>query len=146
MRRPLSLALAASLALGLAAPAVAQSLPSPGALAAQENAVWQAIADHRFDTFAAFLDRDYVGVYGGAIRNAAEDVADIRTISLTRFQISDFVVRGVDANNVVVTYQVDVSGSARGRDFAGRYDVASYWHRNGRQWHVQLHSQAAIGS
>jgi hypothetical protein len=142
MRRLLPFAFAAM----AAAPAAAQPAPSPGALAAQENAVWQAIADHRFDTFAAFLDRDYVGVYGGAIRNAAQDVADIRTISLARFQISDFVARGVDANNVVVTYRVDVSGTAQGRDFAGRYNVASYWHRTGRQWRVQLHSQAQIGN
>ena len=129
-----------------AAPAAAQPAPSPGALAAQENAVWQAIADHKYDAFAAFLDRDYVGVYGEAVRNVAQEVADIRAINLARFQISDFVARGIDANNVVVTYQVDISGTAQGRDFAGRYNVASYWHRAGRQWRVQLHSQVQIGS
>ena len=129
-----------------AEPAAAQPAPSPGALAAQENAVWQAIADHKFDAFAAFLDRDYVGVYGEAVRNVAQEVADIRAISLARFQISDFVARGIDANNVVVTYQVDMSGSVQGQNFAGRFNVASYWHRNGRQWRVQLHSQVQIGS
>ena len=143
MRRLLPFAFAALL---VSAPAAAQPIPSPGALAAQENAVWQAIADHRFDTFAGFLGRDYVGVYAGAVRNAAQEVEDVRAISLARFQISDFVARGVDANNVVVTYQVDMSGTAQGQDFAGRFNVASYWHRSGRQWRVHLHSQTQIGS
>ena len=146
MRRLLPFVFAAPLALALAAPAAAQPAPSPGALATQENAVWQAIADHRFDTFAAFLDRDYVGIYGNAVRTAAQEVADVRMINLARFQISEFVMRTVDANNIVVTYRVDISGNAQGQDFAGRFNVASYWHRAGRQWRVHLHSQVPIGS
>jgi len=129
----------------LAAPAAAQT-PAPSALLAQETAVWQAIVDHKPDIFAGFLDRDYVGVYGFGFRTAAQEVDDTRQINLVRFQISDFVVRGVDANDLVVTYQVDISGNAQGHDFAGRYNVASYWHRAGRQWRVQLHSQTQIGS
>jgi len=129
-----------------AAPAAAQPVPSPGALATQENAVWQAIADHKYDAFAAFLARDYVGVYGAAIRNAAQEVEDIRALNLVRFQISEFVARTIDANDVVVTYQVDISGNAQGHDFASRFNVASYWHRAGRQWRVQLHSQVQIGT
>ena len=128
-----------------ATPAAAQTGPSPGALAAQENAVWQAIADHRPDTFAAFLARDYVGVYPEGFRNVAQEIEDIRALNLTRFQISDFVARNVDANNVVVTYQVDMSGNTGGQNFAGRFNTVSYWHRTGRQWRVHLHSQAPIG-
>ena len=139
MRRILPFTLAAL----LAAPAAAQT-PAPSALLAQENAVWQAIVDHRPDAFAGFLDRDYVGVYGFGFRTAAQETDDIRTINLVRFQISDFVVRGVDANDLVVTYRVDISGNAQGHDFAGRYNVASYWHRSGRQWRVQLHSQTQV--
>lgn len=144
MRRLLPFAFAA--ASIAAAPTAAQTVPGPGTLLAQENAVWQAIVDHRPDAFAGFLDRDYVGVYTFGFRTAAQEVSDIRSINLIRFQISDFVVRGIDANNLVVTYQVDISGNAQGHDFAGRYNVASYWHRNGRQWRVELHSQAPIGS
>ena len=142
MRRLLPIAFA----IIAAAPATAQTGPSPGALAAQENAVWQSIADHRPEAFAAYLGRDYVGVYPEGTRNAAQEIEDIRALNLTRFQISEFVSRTVDANNVVVTYQVDMSGSAQGQNFAGRFNVASYWHRNGRQWRVLLHSQAQIGS
>lgn len=141
MRRLLPLALA----IIATAPATAQNGPSPGALAAQENAVWQSIADHRPEAFAAFLERDYVGVYPDGMRNAAQEMEDIRALNLTRFQISDFVSRAVDANNVVVTYQVDMSGSAQGQNFAGRFNTATYWHRSGRQWRIQLHSQAPIG-
>jgi hypothetical protein len=61
-----------------------------------------------------------------------------------RFKISDFVARTIDANDVVVTYQVDISGNEQGHDFASRFNVASYWHRAGRLWRVQLHSQAQI--
>jgi hypothetical protein len=121
-------------------------VPGPAALLAQESAVWQAVADHRPEAFAAALDRDYVGAYPSGFRTAGQEVEDIRGVTLARFQISDFVVRGVDANNLVVTYQVDISGNARGHDFAGRYNVASYWHRNGRQWLVRLHSRTPIGS
>jgi hypothetical protein len=131
--------------VAFAAPAAAQT-PAPNALLAQENAVWQAIVDHRPDAFAGFLDRDYVGVYGFGFRTAAQETDDIRGINLVRFQISDFVVRGVDASDLVVTYRVDISGNAQGHDFAGRYNVASYWHRSGRQWRVQLHSQTQVSS
>jgi hypothetical protein len=140
MRRLLPFALAACVAM----PATAQPVPSPGALAAQENAVWQAVADHRFDTFAAFLARDYIGVYPDAFRDAAQEVAAIRGITLARFQISDFVVRSVDPNNVVVTYRIDASGTDRNQAFAGRYNISSYWHRTGRQWRVALHTETQI--
>jgi hypothetical protein len=125
-----------------AAPAAAQ--PAPSALLAQENAVWQAVADHRIETFAAFLGRDYVGVYPDGFKDAAQEVAAVREIDLVRFQISDFVVRSVDANDVVVTYRIDLSGSEQGHDIAGRYNLSSYWHRTGRQWRVQLHSETQI--
>ena len=142
MRRILPPILAA--AAFLAAPAAAQNVPAPSALLAQENAVWQAIVDHRYGAFASFLARDYVGVYAAGFRDAAQDVADIRSADLARFQISNFVVRGIDANNLIVTYQVDVSGSAQGHAFASRFNAASYWHRSGREWHAQLHTQAQI--
>ena len=133
-------------AAALAAPAAAQNVPAPSALLAQENAVWQAIVDHKYDAFAGFLGRDYVGVYAAGFRDAAQDVADIRSADLARFQISNFVVRGIDSSNLLVTYQVDVSGSAQGHAFASRFNAVSYWHRSGREWRVQLHSQAQIGS
>jgi hypothetical protein len=140
MRRLLPFVLAAL----AAAPAAAQPAPSPSTLLAQENSVWQAIADQRFDAFAAFLARDYVGVYPDGFKDAAQEVAAIRGITLARFQISDFVVRSVDPNDVVVTYRVDGSGTDQGHDFAGRYNISSYWHRAGRQWHVVLHTETQI--
>lgn len=127
-----------------AAPAAAQPAPSTATLLAQENAVWQAVADHRFDRFTLYLDRDYVGVYPDGFKTVAAEVEGIRQMTLTRFQISDFVVRAVDANNLVVTYRIDVSGNAAGHDFGGRYNNSSYWHRAGRQWRVQLHSETPI--
>ena len=140
MRRLLPIAFAAF----ASAPAAAQSAPTPSALLAQENAVWQAIADHRIDTFAAFLARDYVAVYPDGFKNAAQEVAAVRGISLVRFQISAFVIRSVDPNDVVVTYRIDASGTDSGHEFAGRFNIASYWHRTGRQWRAALHSQTQI--
>jgi hypothetical protein len=127
-----------------ATPAVGQPAPSPSALLAQENAVWQAVADHRYDAFAAYLARDYVGVYPDGFKDAAQELAAIRGISLVRFQISDFVARGVDANDVVVTYRIDLSGTEQGHDIAGRFNISSYWHRAGRQWRVELHTETQI--
>jgi hypothetical protein len=144
MRRLLPLALAAASASMFAMPAAAQPAPSPNALLAQENEVWQAVADQRLDAFAAFLARDYAGVYPDGIKDIAQEVAAVRGITLARFQISDFVVRGIDANNLVVTYRIDGSGTQQGQAFAGRYNIASYWHRTGRQWRVQLHSETPI--
>ena len=137
MRRLLPFAFAAL----AAAPATAQPAPAPSAMLAQENAVWQAIADHRIDAFAAFLARDYVGVYPDGFKDAAQEVAAIRGINLLRFQISDFVVRGIDPNDDVLTYRIDVSGTEAGQAFAGRHIISSYWHRTGRQWRVALHTQ-----
>jgi hypothetical protein len=140
MRRLLPFAFAAL----AAAPAAAQPAPTPSDLLAQENAVWQAVADQRLDAFAAFLARDYVGVYPDGFKDAAQEVAAVRGITLARFQISDFVVRTVDANDVVVTYRIDGSGTNQGHDFAGRFNISSYWHRTGRQWRVALHTEAPI--
>jgi len=133
-----------TLAAFLAAPAAAQTAPSPSALLAQENAVWQAVADHKFDAFAGYLARDYVGVYPDGFKDAAQEVAAIRGVTLSAFQISDFVVRSVDANDVVVTYRIDLSGSEGGHAVAGRYNISSYWHRSGRQWRVELHSETQV--
>ena len=124
-----------------AAPAAAQTVPSPAALLAQENAVWQAVADHKSEAFAAFLGRDYVGVYPDGFKNAAQEIAEVQGVNLLRFQISDFVVRSVDADDVVVTYRIDASGTEGGQAFSGSHVVSSYWHRSGRRWLVQLHSQ-----
>ena len=144
MHRLLPFAFAAPIALTLAAPAAAQPVPSPGVLLAQENSVWQAIADHRPDTFAAFLARDYVGVYPDGFKTAAQEVEAISELSLVRFQISDFAARTVDPNDVVVTYRIDASGTQGGQEFSGRFNISSYWHRTGRQWHAVLHTQSQI--
>jgi hypothetical protein len=146
MRRLHPFAFAVPMALALAAPGAAQPAPSPGALLAQENAVWQAVADHRYDSFTAALARNYVGVYPDGFKDAAQELAAIRGISLVRFQIDDFVVRSVDANDVVVTYRIDVSGTEQGHDIAGRFNISSYWHRFGRQWRIELHSETPIAS
>jgi hypothetical protein len=144
MRRLLPFAFAVPMALTLAAPAAAQPAPAPGALLAQENAVWQAIADRKYDVFAAYLARDYVGVYPDGFKDAAQEVAAIRGVTLVRFQIDDFVVRSVDANDIIVTYRIDLSGAEQGHDIAGRFNISSYWHRNGRQWRVELHTETQI--
>ena len=128
-----------------AAPAAAQPAPSPGALLAQENAVWQAIADHQYDAFAAYLARDYVGVYadgfGTPPRRSPRSGRSISSASRSAISWSAASTRTTSSSPIGSTFPAPHEG----HEFAGRYNIASYWHRTGRQWRVQLHSQIQSG-
>jgi hypothetical protein len=117
-----------------ASPAVADAL-------AREQAVWQAVKDHRLDDFAAAMAPSYLGLYPDGPRTVAADVAQIRQVDLRSFEISAFQLLPVDPETLAVTYRIDVAGQAHDTAFSGRYWVSSVWHRIGGKWRAILHSQ-----
>jgi hypothetical protein len=129
----------------LLAPPAATAHPASPATAdalAREQAVWQAVKDHRLDDFAAAMAPSYVGLYPDGPRTLAADVAQIRQVDLKSFEISAFQLLPVDPETLAVTYRIDVAGQVHDTGFTGRYWVSSVWHRIDGKWRAILHSQA----
>src|SRR2546427_11557051 len=65
--------------------------------AARENAVWQAIQDKKFDTFAAALDKSLVAVYADGVHTRDAEIAAVRQVTQRSFHLTDLVVHRLDA-------------------------------------------------
>jgi len=128
---------AAAVALG-----AASTSGQSGADLAREMKLWEIAKSRDIERFSALLDPQFVAVYASAINDRAAEIAAIGEQELTGFAISNFTSRQVEPDVVLATYSVDATGSFRGTDISGRYNVASLWRRSGGEWKLAYHSEA----
>lgn len=111
-------------------------------VAARENAVWQAIQDKQFDTFAAALDPSFVSVYADGVHTRDAEIAAIRQVNQRSFHLTDLVIHPLDAQTILVTYKAAFTGDAAGADISGTYWASSVWRKTAGKWRVVLHTEA----
>jgi hypothetical protein len=108
---------------------------------AKETALWQAIKDRQFDSFAAGLDSTFVGVYAGGTIGLDAQIAAVQQDTLASFQISEFTVRTVDSQTILLTYRVSVT--ATNTTQAATYWASSLWRLRAGGWRTVLHTAVA---
>src|SRR5438445_3730734 len=109
--------------------------------AAREHAVWQAIQDRKFDTFAAALDRSFVGLYADGVHTREAEIAAVRQVTQRSFHLTDLVVHRLDAQTTLLTYKAAYTADAAGADISGTYWAASLWRKTAGQWRTVFHTE-----
>ena len=107
----------------------------------RETALWQAVKDHKMEVFSAGLDPTFVGIYPDGLHSRATEVAQARPANLKDFQLSQFTIRSLGPQVVLLTYKAVVSGKSGGKDFSGTYWVGSLWQMRGKQWRTLMHTE-----
>jgi hypothetical protein len=107
----------------------------------KETSVWQAFKDKKVDAFAAMFAPDYVGLYDEGVASKAKEIDSLKNAKIESFKIDNFASRMVDADDMLMTYVVQVKGAMGKQDMSGKYNAASLWHRNGNKWLGVYHTE-----
>ena len=134
MRKIMFVALAAALVSASAA-------AKPMGWAAREASVWQAFKDKRAAAFTAQLAPNFVALYEDGTKSRADEVRSLRATTLNSFRFRNFSSRAIDAEDMLLTYMVDVQGTYGKDDISGSYWASSVWHRGGGRWVAVYHSE-----
>jgi len=109
--------------------------------AARENAVWQAIQDKKFDTFAAALDKSFVAVYADGVHTRDAEIAAVRQVDQRSFRLTDLVIHPLDAQTTLLTYKAAFTADAAGADISGTYWASSLWRKTAGRWRTVFHTE-----
>ena len=107
----------------------------------KETSVWQAFKDKNAKAFSAMLSPNYVGLYDDGVYSRAKELDSLKNAKLESFKLSSFVSRMIDADDMLMTYVVDVKGMMAKTDISGKYQAASVWHRTGNSWLGVYHTE-----
>jgi len=108
---------------------------------ARETAIWQAFKNKQANAFGAMFAPNYVGIYAEGPATAATDMQSLKNSKIASFKIANFNSRMIDAEDMLMTYSVDVKGTMGKTDVSGRYWAASLWHRTGNNWLTAYHTE-----
>lgn len=142
-----------------AAPTNSAATASPATMAiseadviAKEKAVWDAIKNKDYETFANMLADTMVEVLPDAVHDKAASIAGVKEFEPTEVTFSDWKYLPINKNAVVVVYRVDVKGKYKGKEFPPQsaWSSSAWVNRNGK-WLATFHQEceaisAAIAS
>jgi hypothetical protein len=114
---------------------------TPAEWLGKETALWQAAKEKNRAPFEAAFDSAFVGVYADGLHQREAELAAVGQGDLREYQLSDFAVRQLGPQVVLLTYKAVVTGDASGIDFSGTYWLASVWQLQGSTWRAVMHSE-----
>jgi hypothetical protein len=126
----------AALAVALAPVATQAATPLQ-----KETSIWQAFKDKDAKAFSAMLAPNYVGLYDDGTYSRAKELDSLKNAKLESFRLSSFASRMIDADDMLMTYVVDVKGMMGKTDISGKYQAASVWHRTRKDWLGVYHTE-----
>jgi hypothetical protein len=107
----------------------------------KETSVWQAFKDKKANAFGAMLAPNFVALYDEGTVTRDHELDALKNSKLGSFKFSNFASRMIDANNMLMTYSVEVKGMNGKQDVSGLYHASSVWHRAGKNWVAVYHSE-----
>src|SRR5512141_1696784 len=128
------------LSLALAATSSIVQGQASGDWLAKELAMYQAIVDGKFDSFAELLDSSFVAVYPIGVIGRETQIDAVRKEGLKAYSISDFTQRILNRQTVVLAYKLSVANATG----SANYWVSSVWRRVGVNWFTVLHTAAPV--
>lgn len=107
----------------------------------KETSIWQAFKNKDAKAFGGMLAPDFVAQYEDGTFNRAHELDSLKNSTLDSFKISNFASRMIDADDMLMTYVVDVKGKSGKDDISGKYQAGSVWHRSGSTWLGVYHTE-----
>jgi hypothetical protein len=115
------------------------------ALIAQEKQVWDAIRNKDFDGFAAMLGDDQIYVSDDGAHDKADTIKGVKELALTDVAISDWKVLNLDKEAAVVTYTLNLKGTAGGKPLpAVPMHASTAWMKRNGKWVALYHQETNV--
>lgn len=114
---------------------------------AKERAIWDAIKNKDYDTFANMLAENQVEVLPDAVRDKAASVAGVKEFEPSEVSFSDWKYLPIDKDAVLLVYRVNVKGKFKGKELAPQnVRASSAWvNRNGK-WLAAYHQECEVST
>jgi hypothetical protein len=109
---------------------------------AREKAVWDALKKKDMDAFGGMLAADYVEVGDDGVFNKAGIINELKDLTVNDVSYADWKMLPIDSDALVLTYNVTVKGSMKGKDFPpGPYLAASAWVNRDGKWQAFFYQE-----
>jgi hypothetical protein len=114
---------------------------------AQEKQVWEAIKNRDFDGFASMLADEQIYVSDDGAHDKADTVKGVKDLALTDVSFSDWKVINLDKEAAVVTYTLNIKGSAGGQPIQSvPVRASTAWMKRNGKWVALYHQDTEVAS
>jgi hypothetical protein len=117
------------------------ALAKPTTPAQLEALGWRLMKPYREEKIMALFAPDLVTLYADGRHNRAQEMRNISSFKLRDYELGRIRSHSIDADNVLLTYSVDLRGTVGTRTVSGRRWVASLWHRSHGKWLTVYHTE-----
>jgi hypothetical protein len=108
---------------------------SDAEVTAREKATWEALKKKDFDAFGNMLASDYIEVEDDGVYDKAGIVAYLKDLTISDVTFSNWKVLPIDKDAELLTYNVNVKATFKGKDIPpGPYRAAAVWLNRGGKW------------
>jgi hypothetical protein len=111
--------------------------------AAREYALWDLVGRADIDGFAEMLAPDGVFIDGGTVQTRDELVADLRSVSLLLFELSDVVTRELGGGLEAVVYRVEETLRTATGEVSRAAVASSTWVERDARWLLIMHHESS---
>ena len=109
--------------------------PSEADIIAKEKAAWDTLKTKDYAAFGNMLASDYIEVTDEGNFDKAGIVADVKDFIPTDVTFSDWKMLPIDNDAVILTYNVTVKATYKGKDLPpGPYRAAAVWVNRDGKW------------
>jgi hypothetical protein len=117
------------------------ALAKPTTPAQLETLAWRLMKPYREEDIKALFAPGLVTLYADGRHDRAQEMRNIRALKLRDYALGRMRSQPIDADNVLVTYSVELRGSVGTTPVSGRRWVASLWHRSRGKWLTVYHTE-----
>jgi hypothetical protein len=135
---------AAATPANAASPATAATSAND-AIIAQEKQVWDAIKNKDFDGFASMLADDQIYISDDGSHDKADTIKGVKELALTDVALSDWKVMSLDKEAALVTYTLNMKGTANGKPLPSvPYRASTAWMKRNGKWMALYHQDTEV--
>jgi hypothetical protein len=125
--------------------AAKMAAPSEADIIAKEKAAWDTLKKKDYAAFGDLLASDYIEVTDQGVMDKAGIVADVKDFIPTDVTFSDWKMLPVDNDAVILTYNVTVKATYKGKDIPpGPYRAAAAWVSRDGKWQAFYYQQTPV--
>ena len=119
--------------------------PSEADMIVKEKAAWDTLKKKDYAAFGDMLASDYIEVTDQGVMDKAGIVADVKDFIPTDVTYSDWKMLPVDNDAVILTYNVTVKATYKGKDLPpGPYRAAAAWVSRDGKWLAFYYQQTPV--
>jgi hypothetical protein len=116
-------------------------LAKPTTPAQLETLEWRLMKPYREKEIRSHFAPNLISLYADGRHDLTHEMRNIRALKLHDYALGKMSSQAIDADNVLVTYSVEMHGTVGDRRISGRRWVASLWHRNHGRWLNVYHTE-----